>query len=206
MERIKKATWFFVGFILIRILFSSCDCNTTPILFNLDHAIVTNIENSGEWAGESSSDTMLSKAVAFKITVGSIESPFSYAKFQLQGFGFASAYAMECPTPFKPNQEIKNVKITNVFPVNPSIPINTELSENNIVYAIGSSLSSNDLYVSKKTLLNKINPGIVSDIPEITFLFFLKDQVENTKAQFNITIELSDGQLILAQTRVITIF
>jgi len=206
MPTFKKIVLILSVVFFSRLLFSCCDCDNSSIPFDINNASIENIENSGEWPGINPTDIMQSQAAAFKITLGTDSIVFAAANcYSLNNLGFTKAFSCECSTPYHPNQKITDIRISNIYSINTSIPINTELSNDHFVYAKENWNSFSEMYLSKESFLETINPEIVSDTPEFSFMIFLKDKIENNTAQFLITIELSNGESLVLQTRILTI-
>lgn len=200
MRILKKAFLLLLTLNLIRI-FVSCGCPDDYDYFRFNEASVSNLDNSGLYAMNSTSDSMLSEAVAFQVTVSDSGAYWYTHQPQISNFGFASAKAMrKCNFPFKPMNPVTSLKIISLFPLNGETPANSDVTNQFVI----STISGGNLYIG----LSDYIAGLASkvyDYPGETFNIFLKTKVENPLAGFAIEVTLDDDTSFITTTRTITI-
>jgi hypothetical protein len=200
MRILKKAFLLLLTLNFIRI-FVSCGCPDDYDYFRFNQISVSNLDNSGLYAINSTSDSMLYKAVAFQVTV-SDSGGYLYTNLpKISDFGFTSAMAMrKCDYPFKPMNPVASLKIKTIYPINGETPENSDVTDQFVI----STTSGGNLYISVTDyiagLANKVygNPGE-------TFNIILKTEVEHPLARFAIEVTLDNGTLFNTTTRTITI-
>jgi hypothetical protein len=190
--------------LLVSLLFAariihSCSCPDNPHYFDFDLLTISNLDNSQDYLRSNQTDTMFSASVAFEISISGSR-VFAQNHKSNFGFGFSEATAMEpCPIRFVPNQHITNITIRTLEAVSSAIPQNTDVT-NLFLGLIPYSSSSGYMYESSADLISKVNQQSLFDDPTSTLHLFCKENIQNEKARFEVTVHLSDGRNLSAIT------
>lgn len=190
--------------LLLSLLFAariihSCSCPDNPHYFDFDLLTISNLDNSNDYLRSNQTDTMFSASVAFEISISGSR-VFAQNHKSNFGFGFSEATAMEpCPIRFVPNQHITNITIRTLEAISSAIPQNTDVT-NLFLGLIPYNSSSGYMYESIADLISKVNQQSLFDDPTSTFHLFCKENIQNEKARFEVTVHLSDGRTLTAIT------
>lgn len=209
MRTLKKAFLILLVANLLRIIPGCCECDDTAILFNFNKLSIHNIDNSGDQAMTTASDTMMYEAVAFEVALFDSTGYFVAKGPQVNrsgfGFGFASAFSCNCAFPFRSNQFISALRITSLYPISPEIPAGSDVTELFAGRPTNNAAPGNSLYISPESLCNQTEGKIYYDSGTESFGLFLKVPVAGTRARFVIQTLLSDNTSLCDTTRLITI-
>jgi hypothetical protein len=183
-------------------------CNLTPLPIGFNTSKVTLIDNSGIWMREAESDTLAPEAVAFSAWLG--DSTVHYYDYALnqkpkQSFGLIQkTFADQCEPVYSPQSYVKKIDVITLFDINGQLPAGTSITEH--FYMHGSWHPNNeDLYFTPQEILSIHQNLEVFNEPGYKFYFFLEPAVEGTNAQFLISFELENGNIITVETPLIHI-
>ncbi|MBK6345288.1 MAG: hypothetical protein IPF68_05020 [Bacteroidales bacterium] len=206
MRIFKKAILILAIFFILRIIPGCCDCDESTIPFNFNSIDIINLDNSGEWAVTTNSDTMKPGAVAFEVALFDSLGYFYAAGPSLNSIGFGQAKAMrcDCSMPFSANQSLKSIRITSLYALTPEIDAGSEVSG----YFVGrptNNSSTGALYTSLESICGQTIGKTYYDSGVESFGLFLTVPVENDCARFAVSIKLSDNTILTDTTRLIFI-
>jgi hypothetical protein len=207
MKTIRKILIIiFFGFVL-RTLSScfNCDCDDEALYFDFTRVELTNLDNSQTYAIPTQSDTMISKAVAFDVKIVN-DNLFSFRNVPENLFSFSSAYAWSCDCPqlFRANNKIEKISLITVFNINANINANSDITDRFVAHK-ENYYQPTGLYLTINELYSKINPDTYNDRAVEEFKLYLKDEVENEKAQFIINVHLINGIVLSDTSKILTI-
>jgi len=187
---------------LSRLLFSCCNCPKTAESANLNMIeleylnLIPNEQNL-----EYSSDSMLNASVAFEIIVR--DSTEAKNNWYVNNAGFSSASAFqpcECPKLFLPDEQISSIKINTLKDINSKIKSGQEIS--------GLFVAKNRntfLYLEIEDLLKSMKGSVTSGLPGYRVAVYLKEKIDNSEAQFEVSVTLSNSKVLKMKTKVIKI-
>jgi len=191
--------------ILLRIFSSCCNCDDNIFYFDYDAVIVNNIDNSGQWSKPSNVDSMSYNSVAFEVQIaGNNLTANKSNSLNFNGFKQLSAQSCNCDEKFIPNQTISNIKITTLENINDEYCCNDDVT---VLFLVNNCANCDDIgsfYLTIENLTNRINTDLYNS-PLNTFLIYLKEPIENSKAKFEIEVSFSDGSSIITTTNLISI-
>lgn len=141
-------------------------------------------------------ENMFSEKVFFEITISDTIRNYYAGQSYKPNFGFTNAHALSCPDPvYISNQQLKKIQVETLFPISSQIPAGQDVSS----YFYGRS----KLYISLDELIASMSNVYYQ--PQTSFTLFLKEKVENENAQFVITLNFSDGSVLIDTTKMINI-
>lgn len=209
MKKYLRALNVLFFLFLLRVMISCCmlsDCNcgddTIPYTFN--RTKIVNIDNSGVYSTETSSNELKRAAVAFSLKLS--DTNFTYFDYYavsskpIFGFPGAYAYTKDCEPIFESTLRINSIAITTLQDINDSIFVGQDVTEQFLV-----RLNSNPQSTLYKTLESALTQIRYKGYPFVVINFYLIIPVENNSAQFSFIINLSDGSVLTASTNSITI-
>lgn len=206
MGIIKKVLLILAVTNIIRIIPGCCDCDSSSMPFNFNKMDIINLDNSGDWALTTNSDTMMAEAVAFEVELFD-SLGYYYAedfKSNLKGFSSAQAMRCDCSFPLKPNQYLTSISITSLFALSSEISAGSDVSGLFVARPTNNS-SSGGLYSSLETTCNETNGKTYYDSGIESFGLYLTIPVENSRARFVISTNFSDDTILCDTTRLIII-
>lgn len=202
MKFASKILILFISITLIRLLSSCCSCEDVFFSFNYEEVLVSNSVNSRP----SNVNSMPANEVAFEIQiVGSEPILTTNNKIELLGFKSASALFCNCDDLFVPNQTITDIRILTTNKLNDDFCCNENVTN---LFVANSCVDCEDVgtfYITIDELLKKINPETLYQTAANKFKIYLSIPVENPNVQFQIEIELNNGELLKTQTALIEI-
>jgi len=190
----------------IRLISSCCSCEDDFFSFDYESLKIGNIDNSGQWSKPTEENVMSRASVAFEIQI--IGKEIAESKFRpihFSGFNTLSAQNCNCDERFISNQTISEIKIRTLNDINSDYCSNEDVTS---LFLANTCLSCTDVgnfYITISELQKRLNPESIYHQPINKFLIYLTVPVENTKAQFEFEVLLSDGRSIIAQTALIEI-
>ncbi len=191
---------------ILRTVTSCCNCENVFFSFNYESIQIGNIDNSGQWSRPTELNEMPKNGVAFEVEIiGNSTANSLVNKLDLWAFQTASAQSCDCDDRYVGNQLIKSVKIVTLFDLNKDYSTNEEVTP---LFLANNCLDCDDIgtfYITIPDLIKRLNPESIYNQPVNKFLIYLKVPVENTKAQFQVEVELTDGRKLKAQTALINI-
>ncbi|MBN2807511.1 MAG: hypothetical protein JXR22_12710 [Prolixibacteraceae bacterium] len=206
MKRFIKVILIIVAITTFRLFWSCCSCNDDYFSFEYERVLISNIDNSGQWSKPSDVNIMPAAGVAFEIQiVGSEPVLTSQCRKRPMGFNALQAQDCNCEDIYIPNQTIRSVRIRTLEKLNEDYCCNADVTE---LFLANSCLACEDIgsfYITFDELVRRINPEAFYQKPINQFLIYLIVPVENTLAQFELEIELSNGRTIIGQTALIEI-
>lgn len=192
----------------VRIVSSCCDCDSLPVYFNFNKADLRNVDNSRDYPFTITSDSMFAEAVAFEVSIFDSTGYYYLAEnrnpFHNLGFSTASAFSCDCAMPFSPNQFIESIEIITLYPINPSTPAGSNVSELFVAESTSNS-AVGSVYENLPQLCRQAQGKTYYDSGIESFRLFLKPAVENPVARFQIQLYFSDGSEIALTTGLIHI-
>jgi|WetSurMetagenome_2_1015567.scaffolds.fasta_scaffold233626_2 hypothetical protein len=198
---IKKLLILIVAVFILRIVPGCFDCPDDPVFFEFSDLTLSNLDNSGTWSQVSTSDSMFSEAVSFRIQINGYFGPERMQSSFLRNTGFSLCYAFsKCPEILKPAHPITEMSVKTLYPIDIATPVNSEVS--NLFVASQSSYES--LYQTLDSYIKSLSNKTYDDFAE-TFNIYLKSKVMNDKARFVITVRLDDNSTISDTTQTIII-
>lgn len=204
MKLFSKVILLFISITFLRLLSGCCTCEDEYYSFEYERILIHNIDNSGEWSKPSDLNKMPASGVAFEIQiVGSEPILSSQNKIHLNGFNTLSAQSCNCEELYIPNSTIATIRIKTLEKLNDDYCCNDDVTN---LFLANTCVACEDIgsfYLTIDELVRRINPEAFYQTPVNQFLIYLKVPVENSVAQFEIIIELSDGRIITNQTSLI---
>ncbi|MDY0101990.1 MAG: DUF5034 domain-containing protein [Lentimicrobium sp.] len=209
MRIFKKTIFILLIANVLRIIPGCCECDDTAIAFDFNTTDIRNLDNSGEWVQSTFSDTMLPGAVAFEVNLyDSMGYYGSYAAASFVkniGFTTSQAFSCDCSMPFMARQFLEAISITTLFPLSESIPAGTNVSGLFVGQSRGNSASSSSVYNELSYIIRQTENKTYYDGGIESFGIYLKPEVKNTLAQFEIQFTFSDGLQMTDTTNLIHI-
>jgi hypothetical protein len=206
MRILKKSILILLMANLIRIIPGCCECDDSSMPFNFNKMDIINLDNSGDRAITTSSNTMLPEAVAFEIALfDSLGYYYAYEpSLNMGGIGYAQAMSCDCSFPLKANQYLTNIRIISLYALNAEINAGSDVSGLFVAQPTNNS-SSGSLYSSLESTCNQTNGKTYYDSGMESFGLYLTIPVENSQARFVISVIFSDNSMMSDTTRLITI-
>ena len=185
-------------------------CEDAPISFDFNKAQIKNLDNSGEWVQSTYSDTMLPGAVAFEVTLYDSLGYyyFDYAAVNLlKNIGYKTSQALQCDCsmPFIARQYLTNISITSLYDISESIPAGTNVTSLFVGQLRGNSSHSSSVYNDLSYIIRQTENKTYYDGGIESFGIYLKPEVENQVAQFEIQLTFSDQRILTDTTQLIHI-
>jgi len=185
-------------------LFLSCETppsySNEPIEINFNQLKVIGVDNSMKKSEMGNHvDTMYKRAVALRVNI--TDTVMYYATFQTKNsyrlFAFSTASADDISPYYVPQNKVVDITIKTLFDINPTIKAGDNVTEH--------MLSPRDFNLYHN--LEKVIPYLNGDhyYKERSILVVLKESVENTNAQFEVTVSLENGHQLSCTTERITI-
>ncbi len=206
MRIFKKALMILAVSYLIRIIPGCCECDDSTMPFNFNKMDIINLDNSGDWAMTTSSDTMMPEAVAFEVQLFDSIGYYYASEPSLStgGFGHVQAMRCDCAFPFKANQYLTTITITSLLALSPDIEAGSDVSAYFLSQPTNNS-SSGSLYSSLESICSESNGKTYYDGGMESFGLYLTIPVENNQARFVINVIFSDNSVLSDTTRLINI-
>lgn len=208
--RILKKTIFILLFAnALRIIPGCCECDDTAIAFDFNTTDIRNLDNSGEWVQSTISDTMLPGAVAFEINLyDSLGYYGGYAAASFVkniGFTTSHAFSCDCSMPFMARQFLEEIRITTLYRLSENIPAGTIVTGLFVGQPRGNSSTSSGIYTELSNIIRQTENKTYYDGGIESFGIYLKPEIENTLAQFEIQLSFSDNLQLTDTTNLIHI-
>lgn len=197
----KKIMFVLFLIFIVRLFVSCCRCSDETTPMQLNEITIKNLCTAGDYGDViyNETDAMSSSKVAFKVIVAdsTIDTYIEYYACNNANWGFsaASATSCDCYQLFKPEQQIVDIRIFSLLKMSEQIAANTDVTKYFVAIP-----SASQLYTPIDKLYPLINRDVIIGGPTIDMSFFCKLNIENTKAQFVVNIELSDGRMLSAFT------
>jgi hypothetical protein len=206
MRILKKAILILLIANIIRIIPGCCECDDSTMPFNFNKIDIINLDNSGDWAITTSSNTMMPEAVAFEVALfDSLGYYYAYEpSLNLGGIGYAQAMRCDCAFPLRANQYLTSIKITSLYSLTSDIHAGSDVSGLFVAQPTNNA-SSGSLYISLESICNQSNGKTYYDSGIESFGLYLTIPVENSRARFVISAIFSDDSMLSDTTRLITI-
>jgi hypothetical protein len=206
MRILKKVLLILAVTNIIRIIPGCCECDDSTMPFNFNKIAIINLDNSGDRAITTTSNTMMREAVAFEVALfDSLGYYYAYeSSLNLGGIGYAQAMSCDCSFPLKANQYLTSIKITTLYSLSSEIHAGSDVSGLFVAQPTNNS-SSGSLYSSLNTICNQTNGKAYYDSGMESFGLFLTIPVENSRARFVISTIFSDDTILCDTTQLITI-
>lgn len=186
---------------LIVILTGCCNCDNTYYSFRYTDFSITNIDNSGQWSKPTNLNTMDSSTVAFEINIiGSDPVLIEDANSSYSGTGNSLGQSCNCEDLYQASDSIQKITITTIYDLNEEYCCGADVSD---LFLANNCFECEDIgsfYVNLEELIDRINPQAFYHVPSNNFLIYLKIPVENTIAQFEVEVLLSNGESLTATT------
>lgn len=201
LRLIPKALFILIIGFAIRTLFSCTREKFDPVEIEYNAINIIGIDNSGQYVLER--DTVHSfypEAVALKIRLTDSTEYFASSLYQnMQDLlSFQTLKADSPEITYIPENKVTDIHITTLYDINGSLQAGDDISDH-ILYYNGTGLYHGEdqavLWLSGKQTYPDIG----------TLLLVLKASVNNTIAQFEITVTLEDGKEIKGITEIFTI-
>ncbi len=210
MRIFKKVIIILLVANVLRIIPGCCECDDAPMLFDFNTTDIRNLDNSGEWVQSTSSDTMLPGAVAFEINIFDSLGYYYYGYAEaniLKSIGFTTtqAFQCDCAMPFMARQFLQDIRIITLYNLSEGIPAGTNVTGLFVGQFRGNSSSSSSVYSELSTIIQQTENKTYFDGGIESFGIYLKPEVENTLAQFEIQFTFSDNLQLTDTTNLIHI-
>lgn len=190
-----------VTIILLLTMAACCNCDNTYYSFTYSDVSVTNIDNSGQWSKPTNKNEMASASVAFEVNViGSDPVLLEDAISSYSGSGNALGQSCNCEDLYLASDSIQKITIRTLYDINADFCCGDDVSA---LFLANNCFECEDIgsfYVNLNDLIARINPEAFYHVPSNNFLLYLNTSVENTVAQFEVEILLSNGETITTQT------
>jgi len=202
----KKVMLIMALAVIIRLIPGCCDCDESTIPFNFNKTDIVNLDNSGEWAVTTNSDTMKPGAVAFEVALFDSLGYFYAPEPSLNSIGFGQAKAMscDCSIPFSANQNLTSIRITTLYALTPEIAAGSDVS-GLFVARLTNNSSTGSLYSSLESICRQTEGKTYYDSGVESFGLFLTIPVGNDRVRFAISFQLSDNTILNDTTGLIYI-
>lgn len=202
MKFASKLLILLISITFIRLLSSCCSCEDIFYNFNYEEVLVRNSINSRP----SDVNSMPANEVAFEIQiVGSEPVLTTKNKIKLPGFKTLSAQNCNCDELFVPNQNITAIRILTINKLNDNFCCNEDVSNLFLANLCANCEDIGTFYITIDELLKRINTDALYHTAINKFKIYLSVPVENPDVQFQIEIELSNGELLSTKTSLIEI-
>ncbi len=184
----------FISFI-IRLVYSCCECNTSPLNFNIRSLKVTKIDNSGIYP-QINPDSICRSAVAFEIILSEAQNNKEIT-YNTSFNGFTNTYATDCDCSilYKPDKTIDSISIISNYRIDFNNPPNSIVTD--LFVASFTSLPDN-LYTSISKIKDDFNHSVIFDEKEYLFYLYLTVPIETDIASFTFNVSFSDGTNIIS--------
>ncbi|GAA4827612.1 hypothetical protein GCM10023331_10550 [Algivirga pacifica] len=183
----------------IRLFFS---CNTPdPIDFHYNQLSVTGIDNSGQYINKYDTvNTMYSEAIALQLSLTDTSMYYTASLYHsvIEALALPSVHAFSPVESFTPFHKVTAIQITTVLDLNETLKSGDNVTEH-FLYAEDSF----DLYHSLEKGISFLNGTQAYPTSSITVI--LKPQIENTLAQFEVSITLDNGHTLFYTTETFSI-
>lgn len=194
----KKIIFLLIAGFTIRLFFSCCrTVYEHKIPFDLNLLTVYKLDNSSPtgYIRALESDTMLSKAIAFQVTLTDsayVDDHWLYTS----NIGFVSTHALSCPEfyNFIISSTVKSIHIYSLYDLTETIMENDDATE--LFLALP---SDNSLYKTIEDLYPLINSKSLHQ-PGLTLSFYCKEDIQRDSVNFEIKIQLSDDKVLTGST------
>jgi hypothetical protein len=182
-------------------LLFSCDPTLETIEINYDAAEVMGIDNSARYlANHIDVDTLYAEAVALRVTVSDTSNHYAENfPTKWQPFSFQPLHAWDYQPVFAPKAKVLAITVKTLVDINETLKAGSDVSD----YVLYAPESFGGLYKRLNYGLSRLNGTQSTRDSSIDLV--LKTPVENTHAQFEITITLDNGTSLLASTPLFTI-
>ncbi len=203
--RIPKVTLLItLAFILKAV--SSCVNPVWDFDFSFNKVTVKNLDNSGIYSIETDRDTMYAAAVAFEVTLSDETFLASAVHRQAEAPlpGFTSVSAMSPEPRYYPMHRITGIRIVTLEAMSPDIPAGTDVTGLFAAH-VPHFINLDFLYIRADELPPVLDLEFYPNEPSISFQLFCREEIAGDKAQFVITITLSDESTMSATTSLITL-
>ena len=210
MRIFKKAILILLLTNVLRIIPGCCECDEPSREFDFNRTKIMNLDNSGEWVRSTESDTMLPGAVAFEVnlfdTSGYYYHEYSAGNlFKSVGFKTSQAFQCDCSIPFIARQYVTNIRITTFYNISESIPAGSNVTELFVGKLRGNYSNSSSVYNELSAIIRQTENKTYHDSGMESFGIYLKPEVENQLAQFEIQLTFSDQRVLTDTTQLIHI-
>lgn len=207
MKQLMKIIYIILIFNILQ-LYSSClSCPDNGIPVDVNGISIQNINNVGEYLGILDGTTMNAAAVAFELGL-ILDDSFYAARTKRGGFGIASAYAEECPRWYETKSSIVDVRIVTLLDLSTEVAAGTDVTD---LFVAEHHYDSSGLYISIETAIQQnlgdnLEQDYYSDYTSFRILrIFSTYELQVSTAQFEISIEFEDGQVLKENTELLTI-
>jgi len=193
---------------ILRLIPGCCECDESSIPFSFNKIDITNIDNSGDWAVITQSDSMKPEAVAFEVALFDSAGYYHLAQsFFSTNTGYSNATAMscDCSYPLRAIQHLSSLKITSLYALNAQYSAQSDVTELFVAKLTNNSSTGSNLYIPLPALCNQTQGKNYYDSGVESFGLYLTVPVENSRAAFIISAKLSDNRILSDTTKVITI-
>ena len=198
MKRFTKI--FSICFMLsILSIFQSCGPTESAGIrdFEIDEIRVRNLDNSNEYLSYNASNTMHKNAVAFEIDLYDSRMYGSQASCTDFIINSCQAYSPIEPM-YKPVHAIRKISIVTLADFSPTLPANTDVSDTFLVLP-EEPRTGDYLYRTLADFYTLVHDK-VSSYPQIRFSLVCQERIENTSAQFRITVEFDNNTNLAIDT------
>lgn len=206
MKTFSKLILIIIIVSIARFIPSCCSCQNDEYSFSYETIAIRNIDNSGAWSKPSTKNVMPAKGVAFEIQIKGIAPVMAKCNnLQSLGFNTLTAQTCNCDELYYSTSSIQDIRIRTLEKINDDFCCGDDVTN---LFLANSCISCEDIgnfYITIDELVRRINPEALNKTLLNSFLIYLSVPVENSVAQFEIEVELSDGTSIVAQTSLITI-
>ncbi len=210
MRIFKKAILILLIANALRIIPGCCECNEPSMEFDFNRTEIRNLDNSGIYPGSMESDTMFPGAVAFEVNIFDSTGYFynQYSAVNLiksVGFKTSQAFQCDCSIPFNARQYLTDIRITTFYSISESIPAGSNVTELFLGKLRRNFANSNSVYHDLSVIIRQTENKTYYDSGIESFGIYLKPDVENQLAQFEIQLTFSDQRILTDTTQLIHI-
>jgi len=185
------------------------DCDLLPVYFDFTSLQILNLDNSGEWEVENTTDSMQAAAIAFELVIS--DYPGNYPHYSaadiFHSFGFKSSHAMshDCSQPMIANHYLTDIRIATLYDINAELHAGDDVT----AYFVGQFSTNTSpvsgVYLDLATIIAQMKNKVYYDFGVEAFGIYLKPEVETPQSRFVISLTFSDNRILTDTTRLIHI-
>lgn len=173
-----------------------------PIEMYYNNIKIVGMDNTGKYLTSNNElGTFYSEAVAMELTLSDTSMYYTASNSTgiMQAFSFRSAQATSIHLSYIPVNKVTDIKVKTLLDINESIKAGDDISAH-ILYP---SEDTFDLYYDLSRGISRLNGA--QNYASSSIVLVLKASVQNTNAQFEVTVTLDSGYKLLCKTEIFTI-
>lgn len=198
----QKLLWLFTIVFALRLLVSCCGLDKDAgIPFALNTIYISHIDNTNHHGMPDiiETDTMLSAAVAFHVTI--TDSAFNDYFSPLSAFsGFSTVNATSIYLLYKPTVAIEAIRVFTLYDLSESMKADDEVTSHFVALPSGHTL-----YSTIDEVVSLLHSRRSADHPKVSFSLFCTANIVKPTARFKIEVTLSDQRVLTATTNTLVL-